>query len=83
MAQSIPSVPTPPPPTPGGICHLVLEKLQMPPRWGRAFIQIPAVGIKKIGIFLSEILKKPLLEELTHSPGRGFQTNSLPLGPTR
>ena len=27
MAQSIPSVPIPPPP---GICHFVLEKLQMP-----------------------------------------------------
>ena len=80
MAQSIPSVPIPPPP---GICHFVLEKLQLCHHGGawRSY-KYPRWGFKN-SIFLSEILKKPLLEELTHSPGRGFQTNSLPLGPTR
>ena len=42
MAQSIPRVPIPP-----GICHFLLENLQIPqvtPRWGRAFVQKPQGG---------------------------------------
>ena len=62
--------PSPPPP---GICHFVLEKLQLCHHGGawRSY-KYPRWGFKN-GIFLSEILKKPLLEELTHAlPGQRF-----------
>ena len=45
--QSIPSVPTPP--TPFGICHFCLEKMQMPHGGAGRFIQKPHGGALKKG----------------------------------
>lgn len=47
MAQSIPSVPTPPPPS-QGICHFCSEKLQIPHGGAGWFIQKPHGGVLRL-----------------------------------
>ena len=73
MAQSIPSVPPPPPPPPPpGICHFVLEKLQLCHHGGagRSY-KYPRWGLKNRHIFKWNI-EKTASRRIDPLPGQRF-----------